>query len=124
MEYRDMIKVIFVGDEPSKLNLLKDTAFIGARCFKRLCEWIKIIDADFYYCVNSSPDELTDIGTLYNDGFKVIALGTTASKRLSDIGIPHYEMPHPSGRNLKLNDTEYLSICLDNAKSYVRINIC
>lgn len=119
-----MIKVVFVGDEPSKLNLLKDYAFVGARCFKRLCDWIKIIDANFSLCVNSSQDELKDVCTLHADGFKIIALGFKASQRLTAMGIPHYEMPHPSGRCLKLNDKAYLAACLDNAKAYVRTDIC
>jgi hypothetical protein len=39
----------------------------------------------------------------------IVALGKTAAKALALIGIEHYEMPHPSGRNRQLNDPEYVA---------------
>lgn len=39
---------------------------------------------------------------------RVVALGKTAAKALSQLGVSFYEMPHPSGRNRLLNDVTYV----------------
>jgi len=39
----------------------------------------------------------------------IIALGKTAAKALTLLGVEYYEMPHPSGRNRLLNDPEYVA---------------
>lgn len=114
-----MKKVVFVGDCPSPLNTAKSIAFVGSKSFPRLVEWIKAIDADFYICLNSSPGELLTIGQLMADGFKVIALGNAASERLEGLQIPHYALPHPSGRNRKVNVGVTVETWLDLAKTYV-----
>jgi hypothetical protein len=38
---------------------------------------------------------------------KIVALGNFVSGVCSRMGIEHFKMPHPSGRNRKLNDPEY-----------------
>lgn len=38
---------------------------------------------------------------------KVVALGVETSKILSNLGVPHIQLPHPSGLNRKLNDKVY-----------------
>ena len=37
---------------------------------------------------------------------KFIALGNKASEKLYDI--PHFKLPHPSGRNRKINNRQYI----------------
>lgn len=113
-----MKKVVFVGDKPSRTNV-SHLAFVGARCFPRLVEWISAIGADYYVCLNSSNDELDVIETLLADGFRVIALGMSASERLNERNISHYCIPHPSGRNRKMNDAISVQEWLDLAKAYV-----
>jgi uracil-DNA glycosylase len=49
----------------------------------------------------------SDINGLYPT--KIVALGKTAAKALTLLGVAFYEMPHPSGRNRKLNDKEFVS---------------
>jgi uracil-DNA glycosylase len=39
---------------------------------------------------------------------KIVALGKTAAKALTLLGVDFYEMPHPSGRNRLLNDPKYV----------------
>jgi len=39
----------------------------------------------------------------------IIALGKTAATALTMLGVEYYEMPHPSGRNRKLNNPEYVA---------------
>ena len=116
-----MIKVVFVGDEPSKLNISENIPFVGAKCFKTLVEWIKFILPDYYVCLNSKhPLFFQDIQDLANSGFKIIALGINASKVLKSYNLGHHKMDHPSGLNRKLNDKHYTAEMLIKAFRYVR----
>lgn len=114
-----MKKVVFVGDEPSKLNINSDIPFVGAKCFPKLVQWIKYIDPDYYLCVNSVKDsDLSLIKDLHNSNFKVIALGQKASIRLVKMRIGHFVLPHPSGLNRLLNDKEKVAKTLSAAKAF------
>lgn len=121
-----MIKVIFVGDEPSKTNIHDDIAFVGAKCFPTLVEWINIINPDYYICLNSNKGtDLDKILDLYHgEKFSVIALGNKAAKRLSKLGIGHRKLPHPSGLNRALNDKKKLIVDIMNCKRYIWDNQC
>ena len=100
-----MVKVVFAGDEPSELNVSPDIAFVGAKCFTKVVEWIKELEPDFYVCLNTDTvSQLSDINKLYKSGFKIIALGEKASKRLEKMEIAHAVLPHPSPLNRKLNN--------------------
>lgn len=115
-----MVKVVFVGDEPSQTNIDPDIAFVGAKCFPRLVGWIKELDIDYYICLNSTTDsDIFKIERLVEDGFKVIALGKKASKRLVNNQIWHHPMPHPSGLNFKLNDPKYIALEIMHCYEYV-----
>jgi hypothetical protein len=115
-----MTKVVFVGDTPSKKNIDPDIAFVGTACFKTLTWFIKYIAADYYICLNSDTiEELTKIRKLYDNGFKIIALGVSASKRLDPLAIEHTTLPHPSGRNRRLNNKFHLIEKLERAHQYV-----
>lgn len=116
------MKILFVGDEPSKTNTSKDVAFIGAKCHKRLLQWIDYLelDNDSYYLLNSNAEELLEkIEKLYNKGYKVIALGLKASNRLNKRQILHFPMQHPSGLNRKLNNKEFEQSQLKELKIYI-----
>lgn len=109
-----MVKVVFVGDEPSQTNIDPDIAFVGAKCFQRLTEWINYLRPDYYICLNSHTDnDIFKIERLKEDGFKVIALGNKASERLTKWQIQHYKLPHPSGLNRKINDKKIIEHELD-----------
>lgn len=115
-----MKKVLFVGDQPTESNTHYAVAFVGAKCFKRLVEWIKVIEPDFYVVVNANEfRSYSIIRELYRDGFKVIALGNTASGALKAMEVEHLKMPHPSGLNRKLNCTKAVREMLALAKNYV-----
>lgn len=113
--------VVFVGDQPSINNAVDHIAFVGASCFPRLVEWIKIIQPDFYICINSNElTHMADISKLVaRADFKVIALGLKAAKRLTEFEIDHFMLPHPSGLNRKLNDPIALKELLLQAMEYV-----
>jgi uracil-DNA glycosylase len=114
-------KVIFVGDEPSRFNADPQIAFVGAKCFPRLVEWIKIIQPDYYIVMNSNKmSDLETIRKLVNEErFCVISLGLHASCRLSKLEINHFPIPHPSGRNRLTNDIQSINDSLMKAKEYV-----
>lgn len=118
---KNSARVVFVGDAPSANNAVETIAFVGAHCFPRLVEWIKLIDPDFYVCINSN--ELTQMADIHKlvvrADFKVIALGLTAAKRLTEFEIDHFMMPHPSGLNRKLNDPIAIKELLVEAREYV-----
>ena len=115
-----MIKVVFVGDEPSKTNVSPDIAFVGAKCFNTVVKWIKELNPDYYVCLNSDTiSQLSDIKKLEKAGFKVIALGAKASERLEKMLIPHCVLPHPSGLNRKLNNKQKLALDFYHAHSYI-----
>jgi hypothetical protein len=113
-----MIKVVFVGDEPSRLNRNIDIAFVGAKCFPTLVDWIKQLSIDYYVCINSNkPSDIDKIHCLAKNGFKIVALGNKASKRLKNL--VHYKLPHPSGLNRKLNNKQELALYLLNCNDYL-----
>lgn len=118
-----MLRVVFVGDEPSKTNVNESIAFVGAKSFKNLVKWIKIIDPDYYICLNTNNGvSIRCIIELHNAGFKVVALGNKAFDRMVCF-IPIKDlflMPHPSGLNRKLNDKFYLEQCLNEIKRGIR----
>lgn len=53
-------------------------------------------------------------------GWKVIALGLMASRRLDKNEIEHFKMEHPSGRNRKLNNKIYLDNRLKECYNWIR----
>lgn len=113
-----MIKVAFIGDEPSKKNAHQDLAFVGAGCFKTVISWIRDLDPDYYVCLNSNTDkDIEKISILYKEGFKLVALGEKASKRLNSL--PHFKLPHPSGLNRLLNNRIFMNDTLNDCEDYI-----
>lgn len=114
-----MISVVFVGDKASSENLDESVPFVGARCFNRLVEWITAVKPDYYIVLNSDTvNQITQITLLSEAGFKVIALGHNASKRLGNT--PHFKINHPSSLNRNTNDKKLIEQELFNAYLYVR----
>lgn len=113
--------VLFVGDRPSRLNKDPEVAFIGSRSEKVLMSWIKKINPTEAFLINSHTHILLLRIEVYNNlGDAVVALGNIASKRLEKAGIPHFKLPHPSGRNRKLNDKTFIDKELKKCKTYLR----
>jgi len=119
-----MTNVVFVGDKPSRTNVDSRIAFVGAKCFPRLVEWIRFLKPDYYVCYNiSTPEDFGKIENLKSAGFKVVALGAKAAEILDGYNIVHFQLPHPSGRNRLLNDRAYvereLKVCYDYIHDYL-----
>jgi hypothetical protein len=49
----------------------------------------------------------------------VLALGNFPSEALTKINIKHFKLPHPSGLNRLLNDSNYELSVLNNCREYI-----
>lgn len=113
--------VIFVGDEPSKLNEDPEVAFVGSKSYPTLMKWINSFNLHDYRVVNSHKEELLKhIRLAYFRGAVVIALGNKASERLESVQVNHFKLPHPSPRNRLLNDPNYVDSELEKCKNYIK----
>ncbi len=132
-----MTHVVFVGSNPSEKSTTNTAFEPGTKSMDTLLEWVQkagLTDTP------KSHGNISSIKTPGNrplnkkeieEGIKqllislqvkrathVVALGKTAAGALAKYGIPHLEMPHPSGLNRKLNDPKYVEYCLDRLRSY------
>jgi hypothetical protein len=111
------LKVVFVGDRPKARN---KRAFQDAGCAEKLHRWAQEIGAQEVHMTNQVLKRMPrEVRKLMAAEFKVVALGKSAEKALSKLKVPHYPMPHPSGRNRLLNDTEYEAFCVDDCKRWL-----
>lgn len=139
--------VIFLGDKPSARMRPGARPFEGATCFDRLTEWCsKICHVEMRYrnaaansrseCYYSGmysylPGDIAHFYELWNQcdhtdlelfltrGCKFIALGDVAANRLTNAGVSHFKLPHPSGRNRIVNDQKYIKQQLQLCKEWI-----
>lgn len=113
------MRVIFVGLNPARPGRTLSQAL------RRLYRWADSLGIGYFSFTNAyygSLDEpdlqfLRDCLAGYD---RVIALGNVASSSLHKIGIEHFKMPHPSGRNRLLNDREYELAMIERCREYIR----
>jgi hypothetical protein len=116
--------IIFVGDKPSPRMKPGAKPFEGAACEKRLMAWIEQLvkrrpvwrDCELHNRIDERF-EFHKARALYF-GYHLIALGNNASKALK--GIPHFKLPHPSGRNRQINDKEFIKKKLLECKKWLK----
>lgn len=114
---------MFVGDRPSPKNTNPSIAFYGTRSMDTLAGWLFWLGLNKRHVlfINShEQDLLTAIEVHSNLGGVVVALGNNASSRLNKLQIPHFKLPHPSGRNRKLNDKKFIDSELKKCKDYLK----
>jgi uracil-DNA glycosylase len=121
------MRVVFVGDRPSSRNRYLYLPFVGTPSFKTLCKWIKALEVDSYNLSNSYNN--ADRRRLYKWAHMnissmpyfthFIALGNNAHKVLEELGIPHFKLPHPSGRNRQLNNKSFVDNKLLECKAWL-----
>lgn len=115
-----MNKVVFVGDQPSSKNKDPNIAFVGTPSFNRIVKWLDVIKLKGVKLVNShNENQLKIIKQLEQSGYKIVALGNEASKRLAKQGIDHHRLPHPSPRNRQLNNTKFEMQQLKKCKEWL-----
>jgi uracil-DNA glycosylase len=113
--------VLFVGDRPSTKNVDPMIPFIGTKSYDRLLDWASRLGLVNFDMINSHDSALLTIISANAHIKIVIALGNVAARRLDRAGIPHLKMPHPSGRNRKLNDKEYVEQMLWETKQRIEL---
>ncbi len=131
------MKILVLGQNPSRKNTDPNVPFEGTQSDVVLQSWLdQIIPYDYSPLVEvmncsdrvdfkptaQTIADLSDrIRYVVNEQRfdKVIALGSIASEILDKAGIVYFPLPHPSGRNRKLNDKTYISEQLELAKRYL-----
>jgi|SRR5665213_3555344 len=104
------MKVLFVGDKPSKLNSNPEVAFIGTPSHKNLLKWVDEIGI-IKHCamINSEALDVPTIVKYHVARYEIVALGNKASEVLTRMGLDHFTLPHPSPKNRKLNNKEFIA---------------
>jgi uracil-DNA glycosylase len=127
------MRILFVGQSPSKRNFDSNIAFHGTQSFKTLINWIDKARLDYFDCVfvnactavdAKEPTE-SDIALLRETvkrqpwDTKVVAVGKVAAWALRSAGIENYlELPHPSGLNRQLNDKEFVAKKVEELRDF------
>lgn len=111
------MKVIVLGLVPSKRNGRNSPSI------QTLNNWMIRVGIK-YFCFDNICD--SEEGRSRNeyrlpeiDNCKVIALGNEVSNYLWVKGVKHFLLPHPSPRNRKLNDVNFVHSQLHNCKTFL-----
>lgn len=130
------MRIIFVGDRPSKKNINQDTAFLGTESNKRLSKWITMIstelaasgiEAEFCFTNSHNQLELAKLKDLCQDADShlIVTLGHNATKQVTcKLGLRVWHLGHPSPRNRQWNNHEYevnqIKILTQYISAYIR----
>ena len=123
--------IIFIADKPSRLNISTNIPLVGTPSYKNFLKWLDKMKIWDDYCIfNSHTEEEKEfIRNLYNADFVFnrksifIALGNNAGKRLDDLKIKHFKLPHPSPRNRQLNNKKFIDDILQKCNNYILLNV-
>lgn len=132
-----MIRVVFVGSNPSVSAKTLDPFCPSTRSGRILRDWISR-SCDSCSCVfmnvqdnpTSCNRPLTKSEILSNlDSLKkkiedirphkIVSLGRAADTALTLLRLPHFDMPHPSGLNRKLNDNKFIEEKINGLRTYI-----
>jgi uracil-DNA glycosylase len=120
-----MLKLLIVGDKPSSKNTDPAIAFVGTKSFRTIQSWLREIleeeEAEIVMINRVAPDFSKVLVKASLERYKIIALGVEASQALVNHGVARYfRLPHPSGRNRKLNNKQYLAEVLAECKKWLK----
>jgi hypothetical protein len=111
--------IVFIGDKPSSSMKPGAGPFQGAKCQKRLMEWVrKLAVSEEYMIINQCGFSHWALQNLAVETNQLIALGNNASKALA--GLSHFKLPHPSGRNLQNNDADFIAKKLQECAEWLK----
>lgn len=106
-----MNNVLLVGSNPSRRSPNPTAFHLSTKSRSTIEKWFDDVLVNLYFenvtrrptednrplRVSEIRDAIPDL-TRRVDGYdKIVALGTTASKALTMVGVEHFAMPHPSG---------------------------
>lgn len=113
--------ILFVADRPSPKMKPGARPFEGASSEARLKEWISALGVSDFTIVNQSDTVIaaSAVKTARVLGYPIIAIGNNASKALGNI--PHFKVPHPSGRNRQLNNPKFVQKVLQDCKQWLHL---
>jgi uracil-DNA glycosylase len=133
------MRIIFVGSNPSIKSSKTVPFWHDTKSMAILTSWfeesieshngLSIVNVSDLPTENNRPLKISEIKASLvglqdkltkSKANKVVALGKTAEKALTLLGVPHYAMPHPSGLNRKLNDKAYVAEKINGLKSYLK----
>ena len=121
--------IVFVGDRPSAKNVDQDIPFVGTQSYKTLLQWIWKMDIDISTVILCNKDNIEPYSH-----YIYIALGREAENELKNLkscywdpetstlveeNVRYFMLPHPSGKNRKLNDKKWLEKELDKCKDWI-----
>lgn len=131
------MNVWLVGQNPSPHNKDPLVPFVGTRSYQILFSWLKYLGINKHGIMNVcnavsstgvpvlTPEDYMNLKIKLSDATHVIALGNVAAEALDEVGIEHFKLPHPSGRNRQLNNKEFvkerLKLCREFLKKDVKI---
>lgn len=123
--------VVFIGDKPGKKNVSEDVAFVGTKSYSRLLTWIdkmnlsinqvQLVNKGDIWKIDSWKDCVdyeTKFGYFVAD--RIVALGNEAEKFCIANELEYFKLPHPSGKNFKLNDKKYVDTVLKQCEQYIK----
>jgi uracil-DNA glycosylase len=122
--------VLFVGQSLPKGRAADEVPFDGTLSGKRLARWIETLRCPTHTIVNAcakpgaSKASREDVAALRSyvaelKPEKVVALGAVAAKALDQAEVHHWKLPHPSGRNLKINDARAVQNNLEECRKWL-----
>lgn len=109
--------VVIVGDRPSEKNTDVSVAFVGTQSYERLLRIMTAAELVGITLVNAYDTD--GLPQPIPQALKYVALGNNASDRLTELGIQHLKLPHPSGRNRHWNTEGAEEECARKLKEYV-----
>ena len=116
--------IVFVGDKPSTKNTDLNVPFIGTQSHKTLLKWIEYLGINEYILFNSHTEqELIEFESFCkHNTCLVVALGNNAARAMKRYALDllFFTLPHPSPRNLILNDSKFVTRELDRLKDKLK----
>lgn len=114
------MRVLYVGQEPSRKNTHENVAFSGTQSGATLNEWLKELPGT-PVLTNASYHLLPFLVLQFETAeYPIIAVGKEASIALAKLGCSKWcSIPHPSRVNRQLNDPSFVAKKLDTARKFI-----
>lgn len=132
------MKLLLIGSNPSNASVNNNPFDGSTKSCKILSHWIssiqgwteiQLINVSDTKTPKNRPLKKSEIDeslpslekkiSKYNPD-KIVTLGKTASKALTLLCLPFFELPHPSGMNRQLNDPEFIENKIKELQLYVK----